>query len=314
MILVTGATGMLGAHFLLNLSSQQKKVRAFYRTEEKRLKVISFFKYKNKESNLTQIEWVKGSYNRIDLLDQALEEVEMVIHCAALISFDPRFKTRLYRTNVEGTRNLVNALIERNINLIFISSISAENEGASSYYGYTKYLSELEVYRGVQEGINATIVRPGVILSDFFWNRPSGNVFKQRAKKKSRITNGSIALTTANTVVKSALHLSTKQHNNPTVIVSKMMRYDELARAMGAERVVVISKSLLQVVSIFESFYSVLFRKPRKLSREIVDSLTSASDYPTLPNHLELKQLDLEDFDKELSDLSQSYRTTYVGV
>ena len=93
-----------------------------------------------------------------------------------------------------------------------------------------------------------------------------------------------------------------------------MMRYDELARAMGAERVVVISKSLLQVVSIFESFYSFLFRKPRKLSREIVDSLTSASDYPTLPNHLELKQLDLEDFDKELSDLSQSYRTTYVGV
>jgi len=208
MILVTGATGMLGAHFLLSLSSQKKKIRAFYRTEEKRIEVIAFFKYHQKEKDLNYIEWLKGSYDQIDILDEALEEVDTVIHCAALISFDPKHKSQLYKTNVEGTRNLVNALIAKKINLIFISSIAASNEGASSYYGYTKYLSELEVYRGVQEGIKATIVRPGVILSDFFWNRPSGSIFKQLAQQKARVTKGSVGLTLANTVVKCTLHLS----------------------------------------------------------------------------------------------------------
>ena len=68
MILVTGATGMLGAHFLLSLSSQKKKIRAFYRTEEKRIEVIAFFRYHKKAENLHDIEWLKGSYDQIGIL------------------------------------------------------------------------------------------------------------------------------------------------------------------------------------------------------------------------------------------------------
>ena len=314
MILVTGATGMLGAHFLLSLSSQKKKIRAFYRTEEKRIEVIAFFKYHKKEENLNDIEWLKGSYDQIDLLDEALEEVNTVIHCAALISFDPKHKSQLYKTNVEGTRNLVNALIAKKINLIFISSIAAANEGASSYYGYTKYLSELEVYRGIQEGIKATIVRPGVILSDYFWNRPSGSIFKQLAQQKTRVTKGSVGLTSANTVVKCTLHLSKSEQKTPTILVSKIMRYDELAKAMGAEKIVMISKPTLRVLSVIEGLYAFMFRKPRKLSPEIVDSLTSESLYPTLSDYPELGEVELEDFEVELKQLSQSYRATCVGA
>ena len=314
MILVTGATGMLGAHFLLTLSSQKKKIRAFYRTEEKRIEVIAFFKYHRKEKNLNEIEWLKGSYDQIDLLDEALEEVDRVIHCAALISFDPKRKSQLYKTNVEGTRNLVNALIAKKINLIFISSIAASNEGASSYYGYTKYLSELEVYRGVQEGIKATIVRPGVILSDFFWNRPSGSIFKQLAQQKVRVTKGSVGLTSANTVVKCTLHLSKNEQKTPIILVSKIMRYDELAKAMGAESIRKISKPTLRVLSVIEGFYAFIFRKLRKLSPEIVDSLTSESIYPTLSDYRELGGVELEDFETELKQLSKSYRATCAGA
>ena len=314
MILVTGATGMLGAHFLLSLSSQKKKIRAFYRTEEKRVEVTAFFKYHKKEKNLNDIEWLKGSYDQIDLLDEALEEVDTVIHCAALISFDPKHKNQLYKTNVEGTRNLINALIEKKINLIFISSIAAAREGASSYYGYTKYLSELEVYRGVQEGIKATIVRPGVILSDFFWNRPSGSIFKQLAQKKARVTMGSVGLTSANTVVKCALHLSKNEQKTPTVLVSRIMRYDKLAKAMGAESIILIGNPILRVLSVIEAFYAFIFRTPRKLSSEIVDSLTSESIYPTLSDYPELSEVELEDFETELKQLSKSYRTTYAGA
>ena len=303
---------MLGAHFLLSLSSQKKKIRAFYRTEEKRVEVTAFFKYHKKEKNLNDIEWLKGSYDQIDLLDEALEEVDTVIHCAALISFDPKHKNQLYKTNVEGTRNLVNALIAKEINLIFISSIAAANEGASSYYGYTKYLSELEVYRGVQEGIKATIVRPGVILGDFFWNRPSGSIFKQLAQQKARVTRGSVGLTLANTVVKCTLHLSKNEQKTPTVLVSRIMRYDELAKAIGAESIILIGKTTLRVLSIIEGLYAIIFRKPRKLSPEIVDSLTSESVYPTLSDYPELGEVELEDFEAELKQLSQSYRATCV--
>ena len=301
---------MLGAHFLLSLSSQKKKIRAFYRTEEKRVEVTAFFKYHKKEKNLNDIEWLKGSYDQIDLLDEALEEVDTVIHCAALISFDPKHKNQLYKTNVEGTRNLVNALIAKEINLIFISSIAAANEGASSYYGYTKYLSELEVYRGVQEGIKATIVRPGVILGDFFWNRPSGSIFKQLAQQKAKVTRGSVGLTLANTVVKCTLHLSKNEQKTPTVLVSRIMRYDELAKAIGAESIILIGKPTLRVLSIIEGLYAIIFRKPRKLSPEIVDSLTSESVYPTLSDYPELGEVELEDFEAELKQLSQSYRAT----
>ena len=301
---------MLGAHFLLSLSSQKKKIRAFYRTEEKRVEVTAFFKYHKKEKNLNDIEWLKGSYDQIDLLDEALEEVNTVIHCAALISFDPKHKNQLYKTNVEGTRNLVNALIAKEINLIFISSIAAANEGASSYYGYTKYLSELEVYRGVQEGIKATIVRPGVILGDFFWNRPSGSIFKQLAQQKARVTRGSVGLTLANTVVKCTLHLSKNEQKTPTVLVSRIMRYDELAKAIGAESIILIGKPTLRVLSVIEGLYAIIFRKPRKLSPEIVDSLTSESVYPTLSDYPELGEVELEDFEAELKQLSQSYRAT----
>lgn len=301
---------MLGAHFLLSLSSQKKKIRAFYRTEEKRVEVTAFFKYHKKEKNFNDIEWLKGSYDQIDLLDEALEEVDTVIHCAALISFDPKHKNQLYKTNVEGTRNLVNALITKKINLIFISSIAAANEGASSYYGYTKYLSELEVYRGVQEGIKATIVRPGVILGDFFWNRPSGSIFKQLAQQKARVTRGSVGLTLANTVVKCTLHLSKNEQKTPTVLVSRIMRYDELAKAIGAESIILIGKPTLRVLSVIEGLYAIIFRKPRKLSPEIVDSLTSESVYPTLSDYPELGEVELEDFEAELKQLSQSYRAT----
>lgn len=305
---------MLGAHFLLSLSSQKKKIRAFYRTEEKRVEVTAFFKYHKKEKNLNDIEWLKGSYDQIDLLDEALEEVDTVIHCAALISFDPKHKNQLYKTNVEGTRNLVNALIAKEINLIFISSIAAANEGASSYYGYTKYLSELEVYRGVQEGIKATIVRPGVILSDFFWDRPSGSMFKQLAQSKTRVTKGSVGLTSADTVVKCTLHLSKNEQKTPTILVSKIMRYDELAKAMGAESIILIDRPTLRVLSVIEGFYAFIFRKTRKLSPEIVDSLTSESVYPTLSDYPELNEVELEDFETELKRLSQSYRATCAWV
>jgi len=168
----------------------------------------------------------------------------------------------------------------------------------------------LEIYRGVQEGIKATIVRPGVILGDFFWNRPSGSIFKQLAQPKTKVTKGSVGLTSANTVVKCTLHLSKTEQKTPTVLVSKIMRYHELAKAMGAQRIAIIDKPILRVLRVIEGLYAFIFRKPRKLSLEIIDSLTSESIYPTLSDYPELDGLELEDFDTELKQLSKSYRAT----
>ena len=92
------------------------------------------------------------------------------------------------------------------------------------------------------------------------------------------------------------------------------MRYDELAQVMGAERIVMIGKSILRVLSVIEGVFAFIFRKPRTLSPEIVDSLTSESIYPTLSDYPELGEVELEDFETELKQLSKSYRATCAGA
>jgi hypothetical protein len=92
------------------------------------------------------------------------------------------------------------------------------------------------------------------------------------------------------------------------------MRYNELAKAMGAESIILIGKPTLRVLSVIEGLYAFMFRKPRKLSPEIVDSLTSESNYPTLSDYPELGGVELEDFETELKHLSKSYRATCAGA
>jgi dihydroflavonol-4-reductase len=184
MILITGATGLVGSHLSFELIRTGHAVRALKRdgsSLDMIKKVFSLYS-DTPEEMFSGIEWVEGDILDIFSLEDAMDGVEEVYHCAALVSFLPEDKQKLRRINTEGTANLVNAAIEKKIRkLCYVSSIAAlgrpENQADlidenlvwktskhNSAYAVSKYGAEREVWRGTAEGLDVVIVNPSIIL------------------------------------------------------------------------------------------------------------------------------------------------------
>jgi dihydroflavonol-4-reductase len=193
MIVVTGGTGLLGSHLLLRLVQNNKPVRALIRRGTEPEKVLQVWKYyvPDPKKVFQKVDWhICDMQNRAALYD-AIQSVQpqQVFHCAAVVSFNPRRRREIWDANITLTRNLVNCCLELNTGkLIHVSSVAAigkpqGNEPADetcgwpvkpgSVYAKTKTLGELEVWRGIREGLNAVIVNPSVILGP--GNRKSGS-------------------------------------------------------------------------------------------------------------------------------------------
>jgi len=200
MILVTGGTGLVGSHLLLELLKSGKKARAIYRDESKRLKVKNVFSYylpkKEAEFLFDSVEWIKADILDIPSLTNAFQNIKYVYHCAALVSFNAKKAKELRVTNIEGTANIVNTCIQFNVEkLCHVSSIAAmdlalgEGEVSENFtwypekdhsdYAISKYGGEMEVWRGTQEGLPSVVLNPGVILGPGFWDSGSGKIFKK---------------------------------------------------------------------------------------------------------------------------------------
>ena len=183
MILVTGGTGLVGTRLLFDLTSNGKKVRAIKRKSSSHAMLKMIFQALSNRAVelLNRIEWVDGDVQDYVSLEAAMRDVEYVYHCAAVVSFDPKDKSMMMQTNVEGTANVVNAAIAHGVKkLCFVSSVAAlgraeENtlidekadwidSKENSAYAVSKYAAEREVWRGVAEGLNAVIVNPSIII------------------------------------------------------------------------------------------------------------------------------------------------------
>lgn len=183
MILVTGGTGLVGSHLLYALASSNKKVKALLRPGQRAYhleNIFSCFPQSGKDL-FANIEWVEGDVLDPFSLSEAMQGVEYVYHCAAVISFSKSDLKTMLSINIEGTANVVNACLQHNVKkLCHVSSIAslgrAETGGqidengkwktssSNSGYAISKYGGEREVWRGIEEGLNAVIVNPSVIL------------------------------------------------------------------------------------------------------------------------------------------------------
>ncbi|MBN2805835.1 MAG: SDR family NAD(P)-dependent oxidoreductase [Prolixibacteraceae bacterium] len=194
--LVTGATGMLGARIVFDLLKQGDRVKAIYR-QSKRIdqfkKNIGF--YCQNPGELTNlVEWIEADVLDYQSLCDALEGVDMVIHSAAMVSFHRDDEKAMLEININGTANLVNACLFKGVkNICHISSIAAlgkEENGAMideestwipeqkhSAYAISKFHSEMEIWRGINEGLNAVIVNPSVILGPGEWKAGGSPAF-----------------------------------------------------------------------------------------------------------------------------------------
>ncbi|MGL2962355.1 NAD-dependent epimerase/dehydratase family protein [Flavobacterium sp. RSB2_4_14] len=208
MILVTGGTGLVGAHLLLHLTEKGENVRATYRNLSTTEKTKSLFKLHQKEVLFQKIDWVKADILDIPSLEIAFENITTVYHCAAHISFDPKEEILLRKVNIEGTANIVNFCIDKKVKkLCYVSSIAAlgdltQNENIitedtewnpeiyHSDYAISKYGAEMEVWRGFQEGLGVVIVNPGIILGSTIWDTGSGVIFGKVKNGLSFYTKG----------------------------------------------------------------------------------------------------------------------------
>jgi len=209
MILVSGGTGMLGAHLLHKLVKENNKVRALKRKSSNLNIVRQIFSYysDNHEELFEKIEWFDGDILDSESILCGMEGVEFLYHVAAMVSFAPRDKEQMIGNNVRGTQNLVNAALVHDIKkFCHVSSISALGEatngeliteetfrnpkGRHSGYSISKYLSELEVWRGITEGLNAVIVNPSIILGPGNWDSGSPSIFSNINKGLRFYTEG----------------------------------------------------------------------------------------------------------------------------
>ena len=186
-ILVSGGTGFVGSYLLRMLLAQgYTNIRAIHR-KTSRMDLVSTI--------YDQIEWVEGDILDVLFMKDAIQDVEQVYHCAAMISFDPRRFEDMRQVNVEGTANMVNAALQAEVKkFIHVSSIAAigrpkngmlidentkwQRSKNNSQYAISKYQGEQEVWRGYAEGLNMAIVNPSVILGAGFWDDGPLRFFK----------------------------------------------------------------------------------------------------------------------------------------
>ena len=245
MILVTGATGLVGSHLMLQLLQDNQPVSAIYRTNHSIQNTRSVFALYGHEALFDRIDWIEADITDIPALEFAFRNIDYVYHCAACISFDPADEELLRKTNIEGTANVVNFCLQYGIKkLCYVSSIAAlgdlkegeqtiteetewNPEKSHSDYAISKYGAEMEIWRGQQEGLEVVIVNPGVILGPLFWESGSGEIFTRVANGLLFYTKGTTGFTTVEDVVTIMTKLMESDvHGERFIIISKNVSFD----------------------------------------------------------------------------------------
>ncbi|MCY4781012.1 NAD-dependent epimerase/dehydratase family protein [Sphingobacterium sp. UT-1RO-CII-1] len=214
MILVTGGTGFLGARLIKLLIDDGVALIATKRES-------SIIPASLKSSSL--IQWINADITDYFTLADLFPGITEVYHCAALVSYQKADKVKMLHTNIEGTKHLVNLCIEYNARLIHVSSIAAlgvskKNELVDenskwdsglkhSNYSISKYESEMEVWRGVAEGLNAVIINPSLIMGSGTEGKGSGAIFNVIKKGLNFYPLGSVGIVDVEDVAKISIIL-----------------------------------------------------------------------------------------------------------
>jgi len=186
MILVTGATGIVGHFIVKDLVASGHKIRAIKRAESNTDSLALLSK---------SIEWVEADLLDLSALEKSFIGIDRVVHCAALVSFHREDKAEMMNININGTANMVNLALENNVQkFIHVSSVAAlgrkpqlniidentkwEESENNTNYAESKYLGELEVWRAQEEGLPTVIVNPSIVLGPGNWNSSSMQLFK----------------------------------------------------------------------------------------------------------------------------------------
>lgn len=303
MILVTGGTGLVGAHLLLHLIENGEKVRAIYRKKNHIQKTKSLFQLYNKSALFDAVEWVHADILDIPSLEHAFVNISKVYHCAAIISFDPKDEKLLRKTNIEGTANIVNFCLAKKIEkLCYVSSIAALGDLAAhetiiteetewnpekyhNDYAISKYGAEMEIWRGQQEGLNVIIVNPGVIIGPGFQEQGSGQLIQKIADGLLFYTSGSTGFVSVEDVVRIMYQLmQSTVTNEKFILITDNIVFKDLfftiADTLKVKRPSIEAKPfILGITWRLHWIFSLFTQKTNNLSRDTARSFLSKDHY-----------------------------------
>ena len=305
MNLITGATGIVGAQVALQLLKQQQPVVAIKRSGSDVSKTKKLFSYysENYEELFRLIKWVEADVNDIYSLLDALEGISVVYHCAGFVSFDDKKHTKkLHKINAEGTANVVNACLEKKgIALCHISSIATlqnpdittnitesivwKSSPSVSQYAISKYNAEREVWRGIEEGLQAVIVNPGIILSAGFWEQSSSKLFSTCYNENKFYTNGSSASIDVRDVAQCMIQLTnSKQFAKRFILIENNYCFQhisfEIHKLFNKKTPTILAgKPLLWLAQWADYIACVFSDRERLITQNIVTALLEKNTY-----------------------------------
>jgi nucleoside-diphosphate-sugar epimerase len=189
-VLLTGASGFLGSYMLRLLLKKGYDVRAV-RRKDSSMAILN--------DVIDAVEWMEGDITDLSFLEEAVQGIDYVYHAAAAVSFNSKDKDKMMFVNGTGTENIVNVCLDNGVKkLLHVSSIAAlgrkenitkidenaqwENSPLNSDYAISKFKAECEVWRGIQEGLNAVIINPTLIMGAGYWHLGTCKMFKQADK------------------------------------------------------------------------------------------------------------------------------------
>ncbi len=297
MVLITGATGILGQVLALYLVQNGKEVLAVKRPTSDLSEVKNSFKYytENPETWFDKIQWIDVDFKDITAMEEALKNVEEVYHCAGKVSFNEKDKKEIFETNILGTKNWLYACDNSSVKkFCFVSSIAVldglnengaldENSDYNpkihhSSYAISKHFAEMEVWRASAEGLSTVIINPAVILGSGNWHKSSGEIF-DIFEKTPYCTSGGTAYVDVRDVARSAIALMDyNQFGERFIIASENKTYQEVGNIIRKKSKLpplkMISDNLLKKLT-FLSKLSFIFPKLNFFRKSNIQMLTS---------------------------------------
>ena len=314
MILVTGATGILGRVIVLELLKRGKTVRATKRKSSNLQEVRKSFQFYTETPNeyFDSIEWIEVDFEDIHSLQNALNGVEEVYHCAAKVSFHPKDEKKMYQTNIEGTKQLLFACQNSSVKkFLFVSSIAVldgfnengELDESSDFnpkidhsaYAISKHFSEMEVWRASAEGLNTVIVNPGLIIGSGNWKESSGTLFMEFEKNDYTFSGGT-SYVDVRDVAQISIELMEKNiFGEKFILISENKKYQDVAnfikQKLGKPTTKIIPNGLLKVGVFLNAILGWLI-SPLKMANKV--NVQSVTEFNKISNRKIKEKLNYE--------------------
>jgi dihydroflavonol-4-reductase len=304
--IVTGATGFLGRNLVEVLLRENWSVTVLHR----------------RNSDLKRLKGCEVKFQEVDLYDaqsvmRAIpESLDAIFHVAGNTSHWSKEAQVQWKDNVLATRNLVEAALAKKVKRFIFTSTGATNSYQNTNeaqamkiknsYVRTKRLSELEVYKGMERGLDAIIMKPIIIIGKYDFSSYS-KIFQDMKNNSFRIAlPGKIAFCYAGDVAQAHLRAFEKGRSFEHYVLGGAYATwfefgSEIAKLLKVSNPTVIPKWVLFPLSYFMSAFSYVSGKAPLLSPDLAILLDDAADVTFCDAHR--AQLDLGYTSRPLSEM-----------